>query len=247
MNKYALRKNFNVTFEDHNKIIRAKLAFKTKEINWLYTQESVIILVSVHSLFHQGISGDLKMSALISVIKNHVNGKVTILLTDMAHLHTESLKYQNCIEKASEECIKEAHLLATRYSCYFEACDLVFWHSYISQDATFISSMKLIRKLYESDDLFQEHLYRDAESSYTDRREKEFSNKELFIEKSIEDLLTQCACVLVIANKGYRFQFYTGNSFASVEYVNQLLIIEEKRLSWINVFLAVEKKRLDAC
>lgn len=73
---------------------------------------------------------------------------------------------------------------------------------------------------------------------------QKFSNKELFIEKAIEDLLEQCASLLVLSNKGYRFQFYPGKPYASIEYVNRVFIPKDNQIFWIDVFLTIEKKTI---
>lgn len=58
----------------------------------------------------------------------------------------------------------------------------------------------------------------------------------------IEDILEQCACLFVLAHKGYQFQFYPGSPYSSVEYVNCYSL--DQRISWINVFLTIEKKTI---
>lgn len=242
MNTYVWRKNFTATFSDQDKTIRGKLAFKTRQTEWLDTDAPVIVLISTHSVFHDEVGGDLKMNAFISTIRSHVKGKVTVLLTDRAHLQTVSLRYQNNLEKAFEECLRSADGLAIRYRHYFEACHVVYWHSYICEDKSFAASLNLLRDLYFTDSVFRDYLHSDAESSYTSERRLEFTNKDIYKQKAIEDILEQCACVLVIANKGYRFQFYPGKSCASTDYVNHLLIPLEKQTSWIDVFLTIEKK-----
>lgn len=244
MTTYIWRKNFVGTVSDHEKTIRGKLAVKTKEMQWLQTESPVIILVSIDSAFHEGIGGDLKMNALISTIKNNVKGKITVLLSDRAHLKVASLCYQNNATAAFEECYKSAQRLSYRYQSYFQECNVVFWHSYICQDDSFNISLNLLKELQQSDLIFRDLLYQDASETYTDLRAKTFPDKELFIDKTIEDLLEQCASLMVLANKGYRFQFYPGKSYASVEYVNRVLIPKEKQLYWIDVFLSIEKKTI---
>lgn len=242
MNIYLWRKNFTAVFSDPEKITRGKLAFKTKQMHWLDTEAPVIVPISVHSVFHDEVSGDLKMNAFISTIKNHVKGMVTILLTDRAHIQTVSLKYQNDSEKAFHNCLRSAQGLENRYSQYFQGCNVVYWHSYICKDECYSSCMKLLREMQISDEAFRNCLYCDAESSYNSERSLEFANKDLYIQKAVEDLLEQCACLLVIANKGYRFQFYPGKPSASTEYVNETLISVDQKISWIDVFLTIEKK-----
>lgn len=242
MSLYNWRKNYTATYSNQNQIIRGKLAFKTKSTQWIETETPVIVLVSVHSAFHDEISGDLKMNALMSTIKNYVKGKITILLSDKAHIQTLSLNYQNNVHKAFEICLNSAHTLKQRYQEYFENCNVVYWHSYICQDNNYILAQNLLKELYQTDLIFRDLLVNDAEATYNNDRMKLFSDKMIFIEKTIEDLLEQCACILILVNKGYRFQFYHGSPYASIEYVNRLFFTEDKQICWIDVFLTIEKK-----
>ncbi|CCB86695.1 putative uncharacterized protein [Parachlamydia acanthamoebae UV-7] len=245
MNSYIWRQNFTATFTDQEKTVRGKLAFKTKDITWLETSAPVILPISIHSNFHEGFQGDFKMNAFISTIKKHVKGKITVLLTEKAHVKTLSLKYSNNFERAFEECLKSAHMLAQRYESIFENCNVVYWHSYICQDPYFKKIVELLEDLYSSDLNFQKLLHEDAEISYENLHHREsYMNKSLYIEKCIEDLIEQCACLLVLVNKGYKFQFYPGKPCLSTEYVNRIFVPKDNRISWIDVFLSIEKKTI---
>lgn len=241
MNKYSWRKNFTAVASNDEKTIRGKLAFKTQKTHWLDTASPVIVLISIHSLFHQGLDGYLKMEALTSIVKNHVKGKITILLSDRAHIRTLSLKYGFNIEKTFQECLIASQQILNRYQSLFADCDIAFWHSYICEDKEFHLCMSSLKKLLEIDYHFYQLLLRDAEETYTYEREKLFAAKQLFIENAMEDILEQCACIMVLAKKGYRFQFYPGRPFSSVSYVSEVILIEPK-LSWVDVFLTIEKK-----
>lgn len=245
MNKYKLRKNFTSIVADQNKIIRGKLAFKTKETHWLETEKPVIILTSIHSAFHDGVAGNLKMDALTSVIRSHVKGKVTVLLSDRAHLRTLSLSQQNNLDKTLEECLMSAYALSKRYLAYFKDCQLAYWHSYVCEDPNFLNYSSFIREAYHKDLNFRELLHKDAETTYVPSQQ--FPDKKLYLENSIEDILEQCTCLLVLANKGYRFQFYPGSPYSATEYVNRSFISEENQIHWIDVFLTIEKKTITPC
>ncbi|SPJ31949.1 hypothetical protein [Candidatus Protochlamydia amoebophila] len=244
MNKYTWRKNFTAILSNQKEIIKGKLAFKTEETHWLETEKPVIILVSTHSSFHEKISGDLKMNAFVSTIRNHVKGKITVLLSDRAHINTMSLRFQNDLQKAQEECLIKAHALRNRYQSYFENCNVVYGHSYISQNKNFASFLKVIESLAENDSTFHELLLKDAESAYSNTFIHLFPDKNLFIKNTREDILTQCASSLVLIDKGYRYQFYPGSSYESLDYLNRIFISQEKQLSWIRVFLTIEKKTI---
>lgn len=244
MKVYNWRKNFSGALSNQNMIIRGKLAFKTRETNWLSTESPIIIPISIQSAFHEGMEGELKMNAFLSIIKSHVKGKITVLLTDKAHLQVASLKYQNNYQKAFDACLHDAQALENRFRSYFDTCHVAYWHRYISEDSHYPLCYRQIMDLYEKDPAFQNDVYLDAESTYTSERANEFGDKALFIDKSIHDILEQCTCLLVLANKGYRFQFYPGRGFASIDYVNRTLLSSEKQISFIDVFLTMEKKAI---
>lgn len=244
MNRYALRKNFTACFSDHEKTIRGKVAFKTKETFWLETQDPVIVLVSISSSFHEGVDGDLKMNALVSTIKSHVRGSITILFTDRAHVRTFSINFQNNLEKAHRESLNQAHALFNRYCSYFDACNVAYWSSYVTEDPSFVFFLNQLKKMYCIDPTFQKLLQMDTEASYKGNRILIYPDRALYFEKVKEDILEQCACLLVIAHKGYRFQFYPGSALACTEYVNRILNPHNQSITWIDVFLAIEKKTI---
>lgn len=242
MNKYAWRNNCTAIFIDHERTICGKLAFKTKEKEWLETKSPVIALISIHSSFHEDFGGDLKMDAFMATIKSYVKGKITVLIADQAHLHTLSLCHANSLEKALQESRKAAERLKERYHPYFENCTVVYWHDYISHDPQFLFKLALMKNLYQNDLNFQKLVQKDAEVTYTPERMKKHPNKILFMEKAIEDILEQCVCVLVLASKGYKFQFYPGKPCESTDYVKKTLLPSDRQISWIDVFLTIEKK-----
>jgi hypothetical protein len=239
MNKYSWRNNITAVASS----TRAKIAVKTKETTWLQTDNPVIVLMSVHSDFHRGVAGDLKTNALMSTIKTHVRGEITVLIADSAHINTLGLK----TERPLTVCKKDAVELASRYDEYFNGCYVAFWHSFIGNDKVYDVCRKAICELYNNDLEFKKQLYADAAACYSPIRAQEYPDKAQFIERTIEDLLEQCTCLLVIAEKGYRYQFYPGRSHASTEYVNKLLLPAEMQLSWIDLFLTIEKKTEMTC
>ncbi len=184
------------------------------------------------------------MNAFMSVIKSSVNGKITVLLSDIAHLKTSSLKHQNDDEKALMHNKLKAQNLISRYQDYFVSCNIVYWHSYICNDNNYLNAKKFVENLYQSNLIFKDCLLEDANASYSIERSYEFENKQLFIDKTIEDIIEQCACQIVLSRKGYRFLFYPGSSHTSLDYLSQYLHPQEDQISWVNVFLSIEKKTL---
>lgn len=239
--KYVWRNNVKAIFSNNKLKVRGKLAFKTKCIQWIETEKPVIVLVSVYSAFHHPVDGDLKMNALMSTIKTHVKGKITVLLADSAHMQVHSLQHRSP-EIAFHDCVANAKKLNQRYETYFEGCQVAYWHSYISKDENYLASIESLRKLAESNEAFGKLLHLDAQSTYTAEQQLRFPDRDLFIEKAIEDILCQCACVLVLARKKYRFQFYPGCPYTSVHYISKSFLPVEQTIAWVNVFLAIEKK-----
>ena len=239
MNKYPLRLNFTGIHTEGTSKIRGKIAFKTRETHWLHTELPSIALISIDSDFHKGIDGDLKTGAFISIIKEHTKRAVSILLADTAHIHTQKIKYNT---KALEECIRSTDLLVKRYCSYFEDCNLLYWSSTICQSEHFVKSLEQVQDLYRIDKTFRELLDKDAKSSYSEKRKIEFPDETIFIERTKADIIEQSASILVLSKQGYRYQFYPGASFTSIQYVNYILLPPEKQVYWIDVFLSIEKK-----
>lgn len=231
---YKLRKNFSANYYESNRIMRGKIAFKTKELEWVETTSSVIILISVHSAFHDGRGGDLKMNALISTIKGNVRGKISVLLADAAHIQVDRLKDPL---GGLNHSIRAAKQLAIRYQEYFEGCELLYWHDAIWNDPDYPLFKRKIAHLFQKDRVFQQLLFSDGASLYTLKGKESYKERDLFIQKSVDDILEQCVCALVLENRGYGYQFYPGPPYESVKYVSRGLT-----LRWIHVFLAIERK-----
>lgn len=242
MKKYNWRKNFTCFGFKNNQKIKGKLAIKTKETHWQDTEEPIVIPLSIHSNFHSDIDGSFKMQALTSTIQEHVKGKKTILLTEMAHLNVFSLQFHGDRQTALAKSLSDANKLLERFQNTFSGYKLVFWHEYIRNDPSYPLFQEKVLQLYQMDDVFRELLFEDAESTYTPDRAAKFSKKSLFIEKTVEDLIEQCIGALVLANKAYKYSFYPGPSFKAVEYVNKTLLEKNRRLEMINLFITIEKK-----
>lgn len=243
MKLYHWVKRTTVILTENKKITKAKIAFKTKETDWLNTKEPVIIPFSIHSSFHKGIEGSLKISAFLATLKKHVSGRITIILMEKAHAHALSLKFQNCHQKAYEVCLNEAQELAERFRDNFKECNVVYWHSYIQQDPKHAEYSKLIHDLYQKDAVLKKIILEDAEFAYTCERQKEFPDKELFLKKTTQDLLELSIDQLVLSNKGYRYLFYPGKYLASFDYINQALL-SGAQIVPIKVFLSIENKTI---
>lgn len=223
-----------MTYQDQKKHIHGKLAFKTRDACWLDTDEPIIVVVSINSSFHEKIWGDFKMNALLTTIKQHVRGKITALFAESAHVHANSLW-----NETFEECLQASHRLQERYASYLENWKIVDWHSYVCRDISYQSSLALLKSLMRENRCFDAMLRKDAEGSYTDERKQKIPDKALFIAKTVDDILEQCAGIMVMANKGYRYLFYPGKSYASVEWIRNSFVLN---ISWIDVFLTIEKK-----
>lgn len=242
MKRYAWRKNFTAISSGEQTTIKGKLTVKTEETDWIHTREPILIPLSIYSMFHEGLAGDLKMNALLSVIKSEVKGKITVLLTEKAHLNVESLRFSNNVHKALTACQTQARTLVERFKPYFEGCNIVFWQDYIDPHPHYSMFKEKISRLYQTDAEFRSCLKSDAESTYTPCRNLEFPDKELFIHKACEDILEQCCGLLAMADNGHRYLFYPGKQFDSTQYAFRTLAEPEWPLSWIQVFVSIEKK-----
>lgn len=238
-NKYLLRRNFKSTYSTEDCITYGHIAFKTRKADWVDTPLPSVVLISVHSSFHEGVNGHLKMDAFLSTIRKNVKGKVSILIAETAHLHTLRLTQ---LEDPLHHCLQSAKELTLRCRSYFEGNEVLYWSSSIMADKEYPAFKEQFEWLMRTNEAFQESLMADAEACYTQKRREEFPNKALFIEKMVDDLIEQCICMQILTRKGYRYLFYPGAPFASTEYVNRNFVSLENSLNWIDVFLTIEKK-----
>lgn len=230
--KYLFRKNYKGTFEIEGERLTGHLAFKTQETSWLGTHSPIVVLVSVHSAFHVGMEGFLKMDAFLSTIKSCVEGKISILIADTAHLAAETL-----LQRANS-CLQAGRELALRYQSLLVGYEILYWHTLCKgEDYAHIRSQLLL--LIESDAKIHDLLRLDAESTYTEKRAQECPNKASFIQATITDLVDQCVVLQLLSQRGYRTLFYPGAPYQSTEYLRSTL---QSQLRWIDVFLSIEKK-----
>jgi len=239
INKYLLRKNFKSTYLSDGHVIYGRMAFKTKRVDWVDTTLPVVALLSVHSAFNEGVDGYFKMTTFLTQIRENVKGNVSILFADTAHLHTLRLAQ---LEDPLIDCLRSAKELALHYDSYIDSAEVLYWSSYIMADEEYGSVKEQLQQLIQTDDAFKTVLLTDAEAAYTEKREKEFPNKELFIEKMIDDLIEQCVCIQILAKKGYRYLLYPGAPCESTEYINRHYTPLENYLHWVDVFVTIEKK-----
>lgn len=239
---YLLRKNYTALFLDHEKMTRGKLAFKTQLTEWLNTESPVIIPISIQTAFHEGVAGQLKMEAFTSIIKENVKGIKTVLLTEKAHLNVYSLKCGGDKQKANVELLLKAQQLVERFATYFEGYKVVYWSEYINQDRYYEFFSKQVLHWYQTDQNFHSCVEEDAANTYTIERAQEYPDKNSFISYSIQDILEYCAYLLIIAHKGYRFQFYPGSNYKAAKYVIRNLLPVSLQLAHVDVFLSIEKK-----
>ncbi len=203
MQKYQLRKNY---------FFSGKIAFKTKQINWEGTNSPVVIPISIHSKFHQGVVGALKMQALISTIKENVRGEITLLLTERAHANENQF-----------DALQDAYALTDFFQECFQNCKITYWHSYINADMHYKECYQKVLDLYHTDATFQSFIHKEGKNS-----------------SARADLIEQSTALLVLKKKGYCFQFYPGKQYEAIEYLNELenpidlihvfLSIEKKQL-----------------
>lgn len=233
--KYLFRSNFKGVYEQEGEKLAAHIAFKTQDVSWLNISCPVLVLISVNSAFHERGEGFLKMEALLSTIQSCVKGEVHILIADLAHLHAQSLLDG---PGAKESCLRAGKELVFRYRSLFEGSELIYWHA-LCHNTAYTQIKSDVWTLFHSDETFQKYLFEDAEVAFTEKRAREFTDKEQFIEKTITDLIEQCICLQLLACRGYRHLFYPGAPCRATEYLNTIL---SSQLKWIDVFLSIERK-----
>lgn len=218
---YAWRKKISVTrnpalgsYKNKNKII-----IKTPTADWLGTKEPVVIIFSIHSAFHEGPLGQLKAQHLISNIKQHVSGKVTLLFHEAAHVKAISMQRNINEIETKKLCLADARALAELLQPYCQGCDIQFWHTLISNDPEYSIIKQKIQNIYATDAQFQRLLREDAQGCYTPERAKLGLDKELFISKTMEDIQEQIVYLCIASKKGYKFEFYPGKPHTSAEYL----------------------------
>jgi hypothetical protein len=234
-NKYLFRKNYKGICEIEGERLSGHLAFKTQNDAWLNTTSPVVVLISVHSAFHNGAEGFLKMEAFLSTIKNCVLGKICLLIADTAHHQAQTLRDGI---SAWEDCLQSGKALVERYSSLFAECEIFYWHT-LCHDEAYAQIRSEILLLIDSDENLQDYLRADADITYTDKRALEFRDKGRFIEATLADLVDQCVVMQLLSQKGYRHLFYPGAPCQATEYLHKML---HNQLRWIDVFLTIEKK-----
>lgn len=229
--KYSLRKNYKAICLEGEQQIVGHMAFKTKDALWLNTKKPSLALISIQSAFHYGFEGNMKMEAFISVIRSSIQAPLTILIADLAHLQTRKLLEEN---KAETNCIKDADELVWRYRSIFADSTLIYWRDLKKQEKFSLLRSEIL-KLSKNDQQFQQLLKEDAERDWTNKRQALYPSKEAFIEKSIEELIDQCACMQLLASLNYGYVFYPGAPHQATQYF-------KSSIEWIDVFLSIEKK-----
>lgn len=235
MKQYNFRNNSFIKKKIENSLVEAKIVFKTEEATWVPLNAPSVVPISLDSSFNQGIDGMIKMEGFISTIKTHAKEKVTLLMTEGAHLNALSLKHADPVKKNKQDC----DTLLKHFKEVFAECEIAYWDECVNNHPDYGHLKKFIVALSQTDCIFQNFLQEDALSTYTLARKQEYPDKELYLQKTVADLIEQCVCVLLLDKQGYKWQFYPGKQFLSVEYVNQ-----NSSLELVYVFLAIERKKV---
>lgn len=235
--KYFLRKNFKSVYSESGKEVCAHLAFKTRNALWVGTSSPTLALISTQSHFHEGKEGALKMEAFLSIIRSSIQKPVSILIADTAHLEARRLIEG---EFALSNSLQEAEALIARCKPLFTGHNLIRWHS-LEQDEEFSLMRSKIVALAHSDAKFLRLLEDDARSTLTQKRRDLYLDQAGFIQNTIEDLMSQCACLQLLGRLGYRYLFYPGAPYSSFLYLDALM---PSQVEWIDVFLTIERKTI---
>lgn len=243
MNTYNFSLRKIVTHRNHkSEVAKARIVFKTVNTEWVNSCDPMIALISLHSNFNEGVDGHLKMSGFINTLKENVRNNLTILLTEKAHFHALSLKYNHDLEKTSKRCLEDAESLEKRFASYFSGCKVAYWQDFVEQDPDYQSIQAYVHGIHKEDAYFRDLVRKDAEGTYTPQRSLEHPDKPLYIAKTELDLLEQCIYTIVAAKKGFKYDFYPGNFIASASYLNTVVCPFGKQITNVPVYLAIEKK-----
>lgn len=157
MNKYQFRKNY---------FFSGKIVFKTQETAWINTTQPVLVPISIHSSFHQGIIGPVKMNAYLSLLKENIQGPITLLMTEKAHWKVNSLNFETETQ-ALEQMLKDARALEAQFAHCFADCQVKYWHEYINQDPYYPAFHKQVIDLYQNDSTFHNLILQDTDLAYS--------------------------------------------------------------------------------
>lgn len=240
MSLYKWGKRIRVDFSYKNKKI-SKIRIKTNTADWIDTHEPVIVPFSIHSNFHAGDLGALQVKTMLKTLKAHIKGPITILLTEKAHIHALSLSHNGDAQKALAQCIADANILRDRFVQDFQGCTVITMDALIAADPDYQHYRDRLMNIYQTDAQFQELIRADAIGTYTPARAQEIPDKELFVTKTIEDLLEQCIILFIASKLGYRFECYTGKPNPCSEYINRNFIPHEKQITRVVVDITKEK------
>lgn len=221
-------------------ILTKKITIKTRPASWIHSEQPIILPFSIDSYIYESDDGVLKISALLELIKNNVKDKITILLCDQAHFHTFVLKYGNDQEKALEISLQKANALKNVFQESLLGCDVAYWRDFINKNDRYSEFKNLVYGFYRSHERFKELVKTDVEKAYNEVRAREFPNKKLYILNAELDILEQCIYLLIIANKGYKFEFYPSKRILAADFINSLLD-NSKKLIRVNVTLGTIK------
>ena len=242
MKKYNWKNSIICKHIENEKELKAKVVVKTREVDWVNTDKKAVVLISVHSAFHKPFDGEVKMEAMLAAITSCTSQQVTVLFTECAHIQTARLSFSDDYQLTLKNHLQSAHCLSRRYDASFKECSIAFWHLYIQQDTTYTTWLNECEKLYNTNIDFKFCVTKDALSSCAIERIDAYADKELYIKRAVLDVIEQCVSILVLASKGYRFCFYPGNQNQATKFVIEYFLEQEKRLFWINTFIAIEKK-----
>jgi hypothetical protein len=211
-----------------------KIKVKTDNFKWV--TDPTIVAFSIHTAFSMGNRGALKVGAMLDFIKSKAQDEVIILLCNRSHINTFSLNYSS-MDEALKVMDKDAEILAQRFQSDFDGYEVLFWSDFVCRHKDYARYKNQILYYYKTDIFFQKLLFDDAEKSYTQERAKVYTDKKLYIENAVKDLIEQTVILFVAPNKGYRHCLYPGRNNSGAQYLAQKYFALEARLSHVSVWI----------
>jgi hypothetical protein len=200
-NKYRLTIKHPLKHELRNIVV------KTRPNHWVNSASNVIIPISIHSRFNDGVDGFFKLSALVNTVKARTRGKVTILLCEGAHINVLNLKFNNKLDTWNA-CYRDAKNLLMRFEKLFIGCEISFWRDFVTYNKSYDVINNEILSIIDNNYLAKEYIENDVEASYTNKFIREYPDRQAYVINAKLDILEMLVGMKIMHEKQYKAIFY---------------------------------------
>lgn len=221
--------------KENGEIVKTLVKINTSNPGWQNKNLPIIVPISIHSAFHEGEQGEIKIKALFDYIHSYAKEKVMILMCEGAHLNVINIKNDD-MKCTYEICRRDAHQLVKKFNRYFNRFDITFWNEFVVQHNHYGQYKSELLDLYNNDLNFNKLVSNDAENMYTEKLSNQYTNKKCFIDNTKKDILEMIVGCRIKFHEGYRIHIYPGKIFTSMEYIKNLHF---KDMIFVNASLKV--------